>query len=343
LKVATGKLSLYGVLFICGSVLPLISACTKQVVPEREHPAFTNTGTWEATITAPPDLKMALTGGQVAHLPSGGAAPIPVRVFGKDGKKTPVIMAHGLQSHSGWFAQSAAFIAGLGHPVYSMDRRGSGLSQSKRGDLKDFKEMIADITTVRNFVTARHAKDRLYLLGHCFGAIPATAYAAEYPGSLKGLILTTPAIYTKTSIPFRYKLKIAFSRSGRRNFMVPSPLKTSWFTELDEYEEFIKSDDLSLQEATGDFYYQIHKARKYIYKHRDRFTMPIFLGIAGEDPICDNERTIKFFNNLPSQDKDRVEYEDARHILEFSSVKETYFRDLAQWLTTHEGAQAWLP
>ena len=337
MKIGTRKLPIQVVLFICLSVLALIAACTKQVVPERELPEVNYTEDWETTITAPPDLKRALTRGQVEQIPCNGAAPISVRVFGKEGKKTPVIMAHGLQSHSGWFAQSAAFIAGLGHPVYSMDRRGSGLSQSKRGDLKDFKEMIADINTVRNFVTARHQKDKMYVLGHCFGAIPATAYAGKYPGSLKGLILTTPAIYTKTSIPFRYKLKIVFSRSGRRNFMVPSPLETSWFTELDEYEEFIKSDDLSLKEATGDFYYQIHKARKYIYKHSDRFTMPIFLGIAGEDPICDNERNIKFFNNLPSQDKDVVAYEDARHILEFSSEKESYFEDLAKWLTAHEG------
>ena len=335
MKIGARKLSLKAVLFSCLSLLSLISACTKQVVPARERPEF-NYRDWEATITAPPALQMALTGGQVEQIPSSGAAPIPVRIFGKDGKKTPVIMAHGLQSHSGWFAQSAAFIAGLGHPVYSMDRRGSGLSRSKRGDLKDFKEMIADINTVRNFVTARHRKDTVYVLGHCFGAIPATAYAGEYPARLKGLILTTPAIYTKTSIPFRYKLKIAFSRSGRRNFMVPSPLEASWFTELDEYEEFIKSDDLSLLEATGDFYYQIHKAREYIYQHSDRFTMPIFLGIAGDDPICDNKRNIDFFNTLPSREKKLVAYEAARHILEFSSEKESYFEDLARWLTAHE-------
>jgi esterase/lipase len=118
--------------------------------------------------------------------------------------------------------------------------------------------------------------------------------------------------------------------------MVPSPLETSWFTELEDYEEFIKSDDLSLKEATGDFYYQIHKARKYIQKHRDRLTMPVFLGIAGEDPICNNDRNTTFFNNLPSQDKDLVAYEDARHILEFSSEKERYFDDLTTWLASHE-------
>lgn len=335
MKIGVNKLSIHVVLIIFWSILPLIYSCAKQVIPERGFPEV-NYRDWEATITAPPDLHTALTGGQVEYITCSGAPPIPVRVFGKDGKKTPVIMAHGLQSHSGWFAQSASFIAALGHPVYSMDRRGSGLSRSKRGDLKNFKEMIEDIKTVSNVVTARHARDRIYVLGHCFGAIPATAYACEYPEYLKGLILTTPAIYTRTSIPFRYKLEILFSRSGRRNYMVPSPLDTAWFTELDEYEEFIKSDTLSLKEATGDFYDQIRKARKYIHKHRDRLTMPLFLGVAGGDPICDNGHNIKFFNALPSRDKDLIEYKDARHILEFSSEKQAYFEDLAAWLATHE-------
>jgi alpha-beta hydrolase superfamily lysophospholipase len=337
MKIDLRNLSVHLLLFICWGFLPLISGCTKQVAPEKDLFQSNYFRDWEATVSAPPPLKTALTKGQVEDIPCSSAAPIPVRVFGREGKKTPLIMAHGLQSHSGWFAQSAAYIAGLGHPVYSMDRRGSGLSRSKRGDLKDFKEMIADINTVCNFITARHQKDTVYVLGHCFGAIPATAYACEYPDNLKGLILTTPAIYTKTSIPFRYKLKIAFSRSGRRNFMVPSPLETAWFTELEDYEAFIKSDNLSLKEATGDFYYQVHKARKYLHKRRDRLTMPIFLGIAGEDPICNNHRNIQFFTKLPSQDKELITYEDARHILEFSSKKERYFKDLTEWLTTHEG------
>ena len=324
-------------LFICWTILPLLFGCTKQVAFEKDLSLNEYVKDWEATISAPPSFKTALAKGQVEDIPCSRAAPIPVRVFGKDGEKTPVMMAHGLQSHSGWFAQSAAHIAGLGHPVYSMDRRGSGLSRSKRGNLKDFREMIADINTVCNFITARHQKDTMYVLGHCFGAIPATVYACAYPENLKGLILTTPAIFTKTSIPFRYKLKIAFSRSGRRNFMVPSPLETSWFTELEDYEAFIKSDNLSLKEATGDFYYQVHKARQYIQDHCDRLTMPIFLGMAGEDPICDNDGNKQFVHNLPSQDKDVVTYENARHILEFSSEKERYFKDLAQWLDTHEG------
>ena len=341
MKTDTTRLSIQGVLLIFLTALPLISACTKQVVPEREGPAVKDTMQWDGCVTAPSDLRKALLTAEIEFIPSTQSDPIPVRVFGKDGIETPVIMAHGLQSHSGWFAQSAAFIAGLGHPVYSMDRRGSGLSQAARGDMKDFKEMVKDIHIVSGLVMQRYGKDKIYLLGHCFGAIPATAYACEYPEGLKGLLLTTPAIYTKTSIPFRYKLRILFSRPGRRDYMIPTPLEVSWFTELEEYEDFIREDTLSLRYATGDFYYQVNRARKFIRKNLDRLAMPVFLGIAGEDPICDNRGNVNFFDRLPSEDKTLVEYGDARHILEFSSAREHYFDDIACWLTRCEGQEKW--
>jgi alpha-beta hydrolase superfamily lysophospholipase len=317
-------------------ILSLIAGCSAPAKIERKQAPAYDAKAWEARINAPPELKRAFREAKLEFVPLSGRADIPVRVFGIEGPKTPVIMAHGLQSHSGWFAQSAAYIAGLGHPVYSMDRRGSGLSRAPRGDSKDFQEMIEDIRTVADMVKKRHARERIYMLGHCFGAIPATAYACAYPGSLEGLLLTTPAIYTKTSIPFTYQLKILFTRSGRRDYMIPSPLETWWFTELGEYEEFIKSDDLSLKQASGDFYYQVHRARKYIHKNSDHLNMPIFVAIAAEDPICNNRRNKGFFDKLPARDKTLIEYEDARHILEYSPERERYFSDLADWLERHK-------
>ena len=291
---------------------------------------------WEKSIEATEDLKVALSQATIELVPNPGSADICLRVFGSNGEKTPVIISHGLQSHSGWFAQSAAFIAGLGHPVYSMDRRGSGLSQAKRGDLKDFKVMIADFLTVAEFIAKRHGNKQSFVLGHCFGAIPATAYASEHPGNVKGLILTTPAIYTQTEPSLFWKLRILFTPSGRGNFLVPNPLETTQFTELVAYQRFIQSDTLSLQAATGDFYYQVHRARKFIHKNIAKLTMPVFMGIAGEDPICDNRRNLAFFHKIPAADNILIEYNDARHILEFSPEKEKYFEDLTYWLNRRE-------
>ena len=60
--------------------------------------------------------------------------------------------------------------------------------------------------------------------------------------------------------------------------------------------------------------------------------MPVFMAIAGEDPISDNRRNIRFFESLPADDKMVINYEDARHILEFSPESERFLKDLTFWL-----------
>ncbi|UCF92169.1 MAG: alpha/beta fold hydrolase [Desulfobacterales bacterium] len=309
------------VLFLlCLGVLLGVSGCTTAGKSGRP-PVLPSEEAWQKNLVAPVELKQALFQAELAFIPRNGRADIPVRIFGASGRRTPVIMSHGLQSHSGWFVQSAALLANQGHPVYSMDRRGSGLSQAKRGDLKDFKIMIEDIHSVADFIQKEHAKEQVYVLGHCFGAIPATAFACLYPQLVKGLILTTPAIYTKTEPSLYWKLRILLTPAGTGDFMVPNPLQTSMFTELKEYEAFIKSDSLSLKAASGDFYYEVHRARKYLHKNIQRLTMPVLMGIAAGDPICDNRRNLDFFKEIPAEDKTLIEYNDARHILEFSLRK----------------------
>jgi len=329
------NLSALRLMFVIAILVPVVG-CASWDRAEVSVISETGGDTWLESVAAPPELKSALSEARLFYIPTDDFADIPVRVFGDDGVKTPVIMAHGLQSHSGWFAQSAAHIAGLGHPVYSMDRRGSGLSRSPRGDMKDFHEMIQDISVVADFVCRKHDTEKILILGHCFGAIPITAFACEYPRRVKGMLLTTPAIYTQTTVPLYAKLRIITTRPGRRDFMIPVPLDSSWFTDLQAYENFIASDYLSLKQASGDFYYQIHEARLFIRSHTDRLTMPVFMGVAREDPICDNKGNFDFFEKLPSRRKQLIEYTDARHILEFSTEKELYFDDLDHWLSTVE-------
>src|SRR3954464_6461838 len=78
-----------------------------------------------------PEMARAHALGHVEFVAARDGKRIPVRTFGTNGSRRPVLMTHGLESHSGWFVQSAAFMAGLGHPVYLVDRRGSGLSRER--------------------------------------------------------------------------------------------------------------------------------------------------------------------------------------------------------------------
>lgn len=283
-----------------------------------------------------PELAQAQQNGSLEFVLRDSAPSLPVRVFGRDQPGTPVILVHGLQSHSGWFVQSADFIAHLGRPVYAFDRKGSGLSEAKRGHADSFEEWIEEIHKLAELANRRHGTSRVHLVGHCFGAIPAAAFACRYPELVASLILPTAAIHTQTDVSFAEKLAILSGQlTGRQNY-IPIHLQAEMFTDLPDYEAFIRDDALALTQATAQFYWQVPKARRYITKHVEQLTMPVFMALADDDPICDNVGNRRFFASLPAKNKWLKSYADAEHILEFSRERDEFFEDLTAWFRAQE-------
>ncbi|MFH1753954.1 MAG: alpha/beta fold hydrolase [Candidatus Omnitrophota bacterium] len=268
----------------------------------------------------------------IEFIASSQGPEIPVRIYGAEAKGIPLIMLHGLQSHSGWFAQSASFIAKQGVPVYAMDRYGSGMSKAPKGGYRSLKESIKDIDSIVKYAIDKHNKNNVHLLGHCYGAMQAAAYACENNYKIKSLILPTPAIFTKSDVKPAEKLKALWSKISGRDLMVPVPLKAEMMSDIDAYVSFIKNDRLSLHEASGRFFFEVVGMRRFIMKRSSSITAPVFMAFAGKDPICRNEENRRFFDSLRSDKKVLKVYNDARHILEFSRERDNFFKNMAAWL-----------
>ena len=56
-----------------------------------------------------------------------------------------VIVLHGIASHAGWFAETAADLNRHGVEVYGLDRRGSGRSGGPRGHLDRYERALDDV------------------------------------------------------------------------------------------------------------------------------------------------------------------------------------------------------
>jgi len=271
-------------------------------------------------------------------LDCGGEWPIAVLPYGRENHGIPVIMLHGLESHSAWFAQSARYIASLGYPVYGMERRGSGHSTAPRGVCRDYHDLLQDIDSLADRILSHHGSGKFHLLGHCFGAIPATAYACAFPGRLKSLLLATPALYTIAEPPLTGKLKILWAALTGSDINIPVPLEAGWFTDQQEYLDFIKNDSMSLHEAGARLYWETARARRFIHAGEQSLSMPVYMTLAGKDRICDNSRDRAFFDRIPARQKYCSTFPEAVHILEFSSEKAAFFDSLATWFAKVDGA-----
>ena len=278
-----------------------------------------------------PEMQEAAEAAQLEYIDVSDQEQIPVRYFPGEEGHSPVILLHGLQSHSLWFVQSSHFIADLGIPVYAMDRRGSGLSRAIRGDMENYQEMVDDIDIVVEFVKNEHGSSKVHIVGHCFGAIPAMLYASINPDKVKSIILPTPGIHTHSDLTISQKLDVLVSVLIENARYIPVPLETISFTESEPYRQFIEHDSLSLKFATASAYYAIHQARLYLKQHEDGITAPVFMALAGKDTISDNTENRAFFENLSNPKNVLKTYNLALHILEFSKDKDLFFSDLEDW------------
>lgn len=279
-----------------------------------------------------PELLAALEGSDLLSVSAPDGIPIMVRVFGTAGGLTPVILLHGLQSHSGWFVQSARFVSDIGHPVYAADRRGSGLSPARRGHVQNLDQLIGDILALRDFVAMRHNTNDVHILGHCFGAVPALAYACRHPGGLQSLILTTPGLYTHADLTVSQKVRVFWECLRGRSGYIPVPLSAGDLTELRSYRDFIEEDPLALRSATARFWLTVFQARRTILRMRGNLTIPVFMGVAPHDPVSDTGANLRFLSRLPSRYKWSIRYDRSLHILEFGEDREAFFQDLKRWL-----------
>ena len=282
-----------------------------------------------------PAMAKAHQEGMVEFIDTRGAK-IPVRVFGTKGTRRPIIMTHGLESHSGWFVQSAAFMAGLGHPVYLVDRRGSGLSSERRGHIINFHQWSRDLERVADMALDRHHTNKVHVIGHCFGAIPATVFTVLNSNLVASLILPTPGFITTTDLTFSQKLRVLSDHLSHNSHYLPVPLETEQFTDREDYREFIRNDELNLNEVTTAFYWNVNASRKFVRAQRGAVRCPMWVGLAGRDQIIRAEPTRQFMRGFASDEKRITVFPGAKHILEFSDERDAFFRELEHWLNQVE-------
>jgi len=78
-----------------------------------------------------------------------------------------------------------------GYYVVFYDQRGSGLSKRESKDSYSLQVMLDDLTGVINHYRSSPTQ-KVFLLGHSWGAILATAYINAYPNAITGAILAEP-------------------------------------------------------------------------------------------------------------------------------------------------------
>lgn len=261
------------------------------------------------------------------------------RKYFADNPRGVVLYLHGIQSHSGWYIQSCEILAENGYTVYAPDRRGSGLNRVDRGHLQNYEDLVGDMDAFVNRIHADFPDLPLFIMSVSWGGKLALLYESRSPGSVEGIILSTPGIRSKVDLNLWNKLKVLYYFWRKRDIqpMIPIPIdRADMFTDDVGWQNWIARDRNTLRRCTARFYWESNQMDRATKKLIENCKAPFLLQLAGRDEIVNNKKTIKFLKKkLPGATENKleiIEYPGARHTLEFEKNMREIVMDVVAWL-----------
>ena len=244
-----------------------------------------------------------------------------------------VVFLHGIASHAGWFAETAADLNRHGVEVYGLDRRGSGRSGGPRGHLDRYERALDDVEQLVLLAAAEHPRVPLFLAASSWAAKLGVVYAAQRPGPLAGLLLLGPGLLPRVNLsPWRRALVVA-GHLVRPTARLPIPLTPELYTANPPYRDEIRADPLRLLEATTQFYWQTARLDRRRGRDTARLQLPVLLLQGEADQMMDVPATRRWFDGLGGQHSSYRSYPGAGHTLDFEPDRTRYLDDLLGWLS----------
>ena len=103
-----------------------------------------------------------------------------------------LVIVHGYAEHSGRYEALARQLNDAGLHVHACDLRGHGQSPGKRGEIKDFATLVADLRRFIERTRERVGGRPLFILGHSMGGLLTAHYLAGESTGIRGAIFSSP-------------------------------------------------------------------------------------------------------------------------------------------------------
>lgn len=244
-----------------------------------------------------------------------------------------VVFLHGIASHAGWFAETAADLNRQGVEVYGHDRRGSGRSGGPRGHLDRYERALDDVEQQVRLVATDHPGAPVFLAASSWAAKLAVVYAAQRPVPLSGLLLLGPGLFPRVNLSPWRRIVVVAGHLVRPMARLPIPLTPELYTANPPYVDFIRGDRLRLLEATTRFFWETARLDRQRGRASARLSLPLLVLQGEDDKMMDVAKTRRWFSRLGVEDKTYVAYPGAGHTLDFEPDRTRYLADMLNWLS----------
>jgi alpha-beta hydrolase superfamily lysophospholipase len=250
-----------------------------------------------------------------------------------------LVIAHGFGEHAGCYAHVAEALGpALELDVVAVDQRGHGRSPGRRGVVRHYMDLAADVETSLAWAASGRPGLPRYLLGHSNGGLLALALAltrwqnGTCINEPVGLIVSNPALRIATPVP---AAKLLLGRILNRVapwVTLPGYIDAAQMTRDPEFQRAHETDPLRHSRISAPLYFGMSSWGETVNASAAGITLPVLMLLGGADPVIDAETSRRFFERLASADKTLHYYPPMLHEPLNELQRAQVFADIEAWL-----------
>ncbi|KAI3512243.1 hypothetical protein L1887_19555 [Cichorium endivia] len=246
-----------------------------------------------------------------------------------------LIIIHGLNEHSGRYADFARQLNSSNFGVYAMDWIGHGGSDGLHGYVPSLDHVVADTGSFLEKIKSDHPGTPCFLYGHSTGGA-VVLKAASYPyieELLEGIILTSPALRVTPAHPIVGAVAPLFSLLAP-TYQFKGANKRGIPVSRDPAALIAKYTDPlvytgPMRVRTG---HEILRISSYLMRNLKSVTVPFLVLHGSADKVTDPLASQDLYREAVSKYKHLKLYDGFLHDLLFEPEREEIGRDIIDWM-----------
>jgi alpha-beta hydrolase superfamily lysophospholipase len=269
-----------------------------------------------------------------------------VRIFNRSwqpvGKPRAVmILIHGFNSHSGYFAWPAEQFAARGIACYALDLRGRGKSEGERFYVEKFSDYLGDVDRLVGLARTENPGLPVFVLGHSVGGVIASSYVFEHQNEVAGLISESFAY--DVGLPNAAQLLVKGIGHLAPHLHVYT-LKNEVFSRDPDVVARMNADPLIEKESQpAETSAEVLRAADLLTEHFPKFTVPVLILHGTADKATRPAGSQRFYDMTGSNDKTLKLYEGHFHDLLNDIDREAVMADIQTWVDARLARPTALP
>lgn len=242
-----------------------------------------------------------------------------------------ICIVHGIGEHSGRYDQWAKLLCQQRFLIYSVDLRGHGKSEGRRGHIDHISNYLDDIGSLIRLV--KHNWDELpvFLYGHSMGGNLVLNFLLKKRQDFAGAVITSPWLkLVNPPAPFIQKAASFFDHFFPK-MAFSTGIKSDELSSIPEQQKSSDTDKLMHHRISVRLFNELNRSAKEILDHPSRFVIPLFFAHGTADVITDFSTTRQFSESV-GDNAGFYGAKNARHELHCEPVADDLYFFLTSWI-----------